>query len=196
MYPVHLSRMFLSAPTLAAALYLVLVHFLDHQYEMVFQHALSCVTDVKMLPHEREIWNRICRLKDLHPDAHSCRLRILMATKPCRTHMPCGWSVLYEMEQYVMKRQHVAAACRLTTDEEITLLRQCKYYPQVSIHLKNRLALLEKLLENKDAEETLEVGMLYPRGAESPYCFETVVDGMILQGEVLRGFMSKAAAFT
>ena len=62
-YPIHLSRMFLSAPTLAAALYLVLVHFLDHQYEMVFQHALSCVTDVKMQPHEREIWNRICRVR-------------------------------------------------------------------------------------------------------------------------------------
>jgi len=120
----------------------------------------------------------------------------MMATKPCRMHMPCGWSVLYEMEQYVVKRQHVAAACRLTVKEEISLLRQCKYYPQVSIHLRNRLALLEKLYEDESTEETLEVAMRYPEVARTPYCFETVIDGMILQNEVLRGFMSKAAAFT
>ena len=49
LYPVSLSRTFMSTPTLAAALYLLLLRWLDRQYEQVFKLSDSCV--VGYTPH-------------------------------------------------------------------------------------------------------------------------------------------------
>jgi hypothetical protein len=49
--------------------------------------------------------------------------------------MKCPWSILEEMEAYVMKHSFISPACRLTADEEMLLLEMC------STETKNRLAL-------------------------------------------------------
>lgn len=63
LYPVHVSRMFLVMPTLAASLYLLLLRFLDRAYADVFRMADSCVSDTALSPEgarrggsERSMW--------------------------------------------------------------------------------------------------------------------------------------------
>ena len=89
---------------------------------------------------------------DGHPDAHACRLKIslvsLTRSSPvspdvasdslpdcvldCLPHQVMldspvspGWDLSVEMASYVRKLQHVSANCRLSVDEELTLLSRC-----------------------------------------------------------------------
>ena len=68
LYPVSLSRTFMSTPTLAAALYLLLLRFLDRQYEQVFKLIDSCVTDTRLSQEEFQIFDNLQRSsEDYHP---------------------------------------------------------------------------------------------------------------------------------
>lgn len=40
--------------------------------------------------------------------------------------MKCPWSVFEEMREYVKKYDFVSSACRLTTEEEVLLLKMCE----------------------------------------------------------------------
>ena len=65
LYPLHLSKAFLFAPTLASALYLLLMRFLDRQYDEVFKLADSCVSDTPLSPEERQV--------GVQCNVHACR---------------------------------------------------------------------------------------------------------------------------
>lgn len=56
--------------------------------------------------------------------------------------MQCPWSVAEEMEEYVRKHPYVSSACRLTTEEELLLLRLCTPHARsrLSLELMNRKA--------------------------------------------------------
>ena len=47
-YPVHVGRLTLTAPTLAAGMYLLLLRFLARQYAAVFRMASVCVSDMQV----------------------------------------------------------------------------------------------------------------------------------------------------
>ena len=57
---------------------------------------------------------------DNHPDAHACRLTISLVMLDSPVKPP--WDLSWELSQYVRKVQHVSANCRLTAEEEVTLL--------------------------------------------------------------------------
>ena len=62
---------------------------------------------------------------DFHPDAHACRLKISAITVGLgeNSSMKCPWSLNEEMIEYVRKHDFVSAACRLTSEEELLLLK-------------------------------------------------------------------------
>ena len=108
LYPIHISKAFLFAPSLAASLYLLLLRFLDRQYASVFRMAESCVSDTTLSPEEQQIFDQISLLEDdNHPDAHACRLKITLATSASKEAMHCGWDPSDEMAAYVMKHAEV-----------------------------------------------------------------------------------------
>lgn len=60
---------------------------------------------------------------DAHPDAHACRLKISLVMLDSPISPP--WDTSLEMAEYVRKLPHVSANCRLTPQEELTLLGIC-----------------------------------------------------------------------
>jgi hypothetical protein len=149
LYPIHASKAFLFTPTLASAMYLLLLRFLDRQYEEVFRVADSCVSDTKLSSEERQIFEQLQHLNgDKHPDAHACRLKLSLVTMGCQEVMQCPWSVPEELSLYMEKREYVSAGCRFTAAEEHALLVSCD---QASIGenslLINRLALATSVMK-------------------------------------------------
>lgn len=79
LYPVHASRSFVTLPTLASSLYLLLLRFLSRQYELVFRMADSCVSDTALTPEERQVrlqaWWQAWRFKSGVQDGGLMSLR-------------------------------------------------------------------------------------------------------------------------
>ena len=61
--------------------------------------------------------------QDQHPDAHSCRLKIILATAASQKSMRCPWGIESEVVAYCSYRQFVSASCRLSLDEERHMLQ-------------------------------------------------------------------------
>ena len=123
LYPVHPSRLFMFTETLASALYLLMLRFLNRQYEQVFQLADFCVKDTELSPEEDQIFRQLHTLEsDLHPDAAACRLKLCVVTSGTIMGKSCPFSVDEEMQTYVSKLPQVSGNCRFTVDEEIALL--------------------------------------------------------------------------
>jgi hypothetical protein len=81
LYPVHLSLTFLFTPTLASALYLLLLRLLNRSYSEAFRLIDSCVSDTQLSQEEEQILTEIGFLKDdMYPDAHACKLKLTLAT--------------------------------------------------------------------------------------------------------------------
>ena len=101
LYPMHLSRTLLFTPTLASALFLLLLRFITRQYEAVFRMADSCVSDIKLTDDEQQLFDALDIVStDHHPDAHACRLRIWLALNSSSTLVSCPWDVAEEMKGY------------------------------------------------------------------------------------------------
>lgn len=86
LYSIHSSRSFLFIPTVGAGLYLLLLRYLAHQYEEVCRLAVDAICfsdDLQASSEEEQIWELLLttfhRHRDLHPDAHACRIRIWLA---------------------------------------------------------------------------------------------------------------------
>jgi len=171
LYPIHKSKSFLFTPTLASALYLLLLRFLNRQYSQVFQLAGSCVTDGTLSMEENQIFDQLEFVKnDFHADAHACRLKIWLATVD--TKMNCPWDITSEMEFYLAKHGHVSAACRLTIDEELAVLESCK---RRSCELVNRYRYLQAIVK--------QVGFIdasIPSRPRIEFEFDTVIDKTII----------------
>jgi hypothetical protein len=123
LYPVHLSERCLFAPTLAAALYLLMLRLLARQYDAVVAMASLCVCDGPLSPEERQIVRLLAQCNaDRHPDAHACRLHVSLHAMhtPLASLLP--WDLARELKAYVHKRWHVALSCRLEVAQELLLL--------------------------------------------------------------------------
>lgn len=100
LYPIHVSKMFLVMPSLAAALHLLLLRFLQRQYAAVASLVTAVVSDTDLSPEESQLWAQLgCVLSDMQPDALACRLRISMATE-ASPKMTCPWDLEEELDAY------------------------------------------------------------------------------------------------
>ena len=55
LYPVHVSRRFLTMPTLSSMLYMLVMRFYSRQYEEVFKLANSCISDTELTNEEKQV---------------------------------------------------------------------------------------------------------------------------------------------
>jgi len=124
LYPVHVSLSFMFSPTLASALYLLLLRFLHRDYDAVFRLVDSIGTDTEFSQEEQHIFDTLGSANnDFHPDAHACRLKIALAT--IDSPVVCPWDLTKQMSNYVTKLAHVSTTCRLAHREEQQLLEYC-----------------------------------------------------------------------
>lgn len=54
-YPVHASRTFLTLPTLASSMYLLILRFMSQNYEAVFRMADAIVSDTDLTREEAQV---------------------------------------------------------------------------------------------------------------------------------------------
>eukprot|EP00667_Euglena_gracilis_P000067 EG_transcript_67 len=188
LYPVHVSQAALFMPTLAAALYLLIMRFMTRKYEEVCQMVHACQSDTTLTPEEQQIWDLLESFAlDAQPDAHACRLKLTLATLGCAQVMPCPWDLVTEMEGYVQKLEHISAGCRLTLQEEYKVLQLCGDGAGLPLCIRNRAALLPSLA--KGSQEPVPI--LYPRPpTTSWYYFDSVQDRTCI--EQPPGFWDKA----
>eukprot|EP01012_Entosiphon_sulcatum_P062087 TRINITY_DN8821_c0_g1_i1.p1 TRINITY_DN8821_c0_g1~~TRINITY_DN8821_c0_g1_i1.p1 ORF type:complete len:4205 (-),score=604.71 TRINITY_DN8821_c0_g1_i1:28-12642(-) len=193
LFPVHPSRAFLSATTLSAQLYLLLLRFYARRYGDVFSMAPSCVSDGHMSAEERQLWDQLEYVNgDLNADAHSCRLKLTLATTACREKMPLPWNIANEYRLYITKRKFVSAASRLTLQEEETLLAMIPVSSR-PWELMNRAVLLGALGGAATKEQQPRLQVLYPPTRRPPlYNFDSVIDNTCLEGQagILTSFFS------
>jgi hypothetical protein len=173
LYPVHVSLSFLFSPTLSSSLYILLLRFLNRNYEEVFRLAATIGTDIEYGPEEDVIFKCLGRLNgDCHPDAHACRLKIALVIFD--SPVLCPFDITVQMSRYVTKLSHVSAVCRLTLPEELMLLETCVSdssdprfidpetgFPRYTVYeitmVKNRKYYLRALLAGQDFSETFLV---------------------------------------
>ena len=125
-YPVHVSLSFLYSTTLASALYLMLMRYLNRQYHQVVRLVDTVASDTDLTLEENNSLQFMTSSKvsrDCHPDAHACRLKISLVMLDSPVALP--WDLSVEMGAYVRKLQHVSADCKLSEGEELTLLKHC-----------------------------------------------------------------------
>ena len=127
-YPVHVSGMYLSTPTLPSTLYLLIMKLVSRQYKDAFRLIDLCSSDIPLSAEENQIWDCLKSLgHDVAPDMHACRLKICLAVSTargseCVPNLP--FNMTNELSQYVEKRAAVSAYCRLSVDDELELLSQ------------------------------------------------------------------------
>lgn len=127
----HVSLSFLYSTTLASALYMMLLRYLNRQYKTVVRLVDTVGTDSPLTKEENNIlqFTTCENLKDRknsadwHPDASACRLKISVVMLDAPVKLP--WDLSVEMSQYLFRLEHVSADCLLSPDEELTILRKC-----------------------------------------------------------------------
>jgi hypothetical protein len=120
--PVHMSRQFLFTPTLASALYLLMVRFFQRDYKSVCSLAPSVVSDSKLDSNEQQLLEHLEYLAtDKHPDAHACRVKLSLSLMGNEEYMHCPWDFQEELRSYVNVFHQVSVSCRLTPTEEYRL---------------------------------------------------------------------------
>ena len=82
LYPIHPSRSFMFTPTLASAMYLLLLRLINRQYDEVFRLADFCVKDEALSAEEQQLFDKIVEVGSLDnsTDAIACRLKIILVT--------------------------------------------------------------------------------------------------------------------
>lgn len=122
-YPVHRSGTYLSPPSLAAALYLLLLRWLSRDYEAAFALCAICVSDTPLTAEESQLWALLADLDDdAEPGAHACRLRLALVTRSC-PELQCPWQVGRQLLLYLAKLDFLPPACQLSAADELCLLR-------------------------------------------------------------------------
>ena len=109
---------------------------------------------------------------DFHPDAHAVRLKFSLATMA--SSMGCPWDPCKQLEAYVRKNRAVSAACRLTPEEELSLLEQYAQESRLPL-LFNRLNFLRILVHAGPQASGAKVPLTTaPRPQFT--CFDTYID--------------------
>eukprot|EP00434_Breviolum_minutum_P036480 symbB.v1.2.032323.t1/scaffold3863.1/size49111/1 len=124
LYPVHASRSFLQTPTLASALYVMMLRWMNRDYGGVAALVSAIGTDSKYEDDEMQVFKHLGRITDPHPDSHANRLQVSLAVADASMELP--WDLLEESAGYLGKIAHVTARSRLSEDYELRVLQLCK----------------------------------------------------------------------
>ena len=125
LYPVHRSLTNLLCLSLASTLYLVLLRLMSREYASAFELLDSVAVDVAFTSEENWLFAQISRtLDDNHPDACACRLKLLLSVV-YSSNKP-KWDIHSQVDLYLSKLSRVSAACRLSPEEELLCIHQCK----------------------------------------------------------------------
>jgi hypothetical protein len=192
MYPVHLSGTFVITSTLPSALYMLVLKWLSRKYEKAYAMIDSCLSDTQLSPEESQIFRTLSSVADdMHPDAVACRLKLLLATAASSDTMPVSWTLSDTMAYYADVREHVAAACRLTVDEELELLEKCPP-TSCSLKMRNRRSFLQAIGK---APSHPVVRIEYPDVPRGHGHFDRLSDLSALEGGMTAEFWSKLSTF-
>lgn len=112
-----------------------------------------------------QIFNQLEFLgNDHHPDAHACRLKLSAVTVGLgegASSMKCPWSIAFELCEYVRKHSFVSSACRLSSEEELLLLKLCG--KKIPLALMNRRAFVAAVNAlgslSRDQSATVKLGV-------------------------------------
>ncbi|CAE7601878.1 unnamed protein product, partial [Symbiodinium necroappetens] len=94
LYPIHASRSFLQTPTLASALYMMMLRWMHRDYRGVAGLVSAVGTDSKFEDDEMQIFRGLGRITDPHPDSHANRLRVSLAIADANMELP--WDLLQD----------------------------------------------------------------------------------------------------
>ena len=77
LYAVHRSGAYLTPPSLAARIYLLLLRWLARDFEGVYQMCACCASDSPLSAEEAQLWALLADFDDdMEPEAHACRLKL------------------------------------------------------------------------------------------------------------------------
>ena len=146
LYSIHRSGTYLSAPSLAARLYLLLLRWLTRDYATVFRLSSTCGSDTHLSAEEKQLWSVLGDFDDdPEPGAHACRLRLWLATRCC-PELPCPWQPAEQLPLYLAKLRFLPPTCHLSAQDELQLLRLLGGD-------RARAKFLEAAIEAQDADE-------------------------------------------
>lgn len=122
--PVHVSLSFVRTPTLASALYLLLLRFLSRNYDDLQRLVISVSTDTELQDEEEAILREISAVRDDHPNAHAARLHLSLslADAPAVVKFAMAWDVPDNTYKYLNKLSHIAMRSRLTKKQELAII--------------------------------------------------------------------------
>lgn len=121
-YSYHPSGTMLTAPSLAATLYLTVIRLINRDYEAASRLVAACATDMGFQSDETWAFNLTAATKsDKHPDAHA--IRLLLGLVALSVGQECPYDLVDDFRAYLSKLPHVSAFCRLSSVEELTMLR-------------------------------------------------------------------------
>ena len=207
LYPIHSSRSFLFTPTLASALYLILLRLISGNFDLAFRLADFCVADTQLSPDEEQLVQQLFEIQrdDVRTDAVACRLKLILVTSGTPMSSILNWNPATELAKYLNRLEHVSGNCRLTKEEEILLLELQasdesgeSFLPDsadLSLDtpvLVNRINYLHKL-DAATEDQPFTVQVLSPQ-QQAPYAFDAVVDKSAL--DLNDGMLKKMAVLS
>ena len=191
MYPVHLSGTFVITTTLPSALYMLVLKWLSRKYEKAYAMIDSCLSDTQLSAEESQIFSLLSSVADdMHPDAVACRVKLLLATAASADTMPVSWILSDTMAYYSDVREHVAAACRLSVEEELELLEKCPATSR-TLKMKNRMSFLQAI--HKTPSHPV-ARIEYPEVPRGHLHFDRLFDTTALQGPEFLSTLSTLAS--
>ena len=123
LYEIHSSGSFMTARSLAGALYLVLLLFLKQEYEAVCKMVTSITCDEEFNAEDEMVFRQLAAtIEDVHPNAHSCRLKISLAVNAVHGLRWCPWDVGAELQVSVPAAAMTSAVLRFSASTS----PQCK----------------------------------------------------------------------
>ena len=202
LYEVHRSKSYLTPSSLAAAIYLLVLRWLARDFEAAFAIAPSCVTDAPLSAEEAQLWGLLKELEHDHePAAHATRLKLHLGARAC-PELPCPWDASRELVMYLSKLEHVPVGCRLSAEEELTLLSELAERPPLRAYpmAEHRAAFLQAAFAAESAPSSIPVPTAAAFGSAGEYgvadalhaSFDCPADGAaLLEPEALLGWQRR-----
>ena len=123
LYAMHRSGAYLTPPSLAARIYLLLLRWLARDFEGVYQMCACCASDSPLTAEEAQLWALLADFDDdMEPEAHACRLKLWLATRTC-PELACPWQPAEQLQRYAAKLRFIRPSVQLPAAEELLLLR-------------------------------------------------------------------------
>jgi len=177
--PIHVSLSFIRTPTLASALYLLLLRLLSRNYQDVLRLVPSVGSDSELTGEESAVLREIAAVKDAHPDAHATRMHLTMALidAPQGVKGMLAWDVPNEIYKYLSKLSYVSMFSLLDVEQELTCI-------QLALDQIAKEMVIKRMLQRWD-EKVIKRFMAYlfdPEAAEEiSFTEKQRFDGMLEQ---------------